>query len=208
MSTKSEKVPRETKTINVTVVVPTAPKVFEGLRQRFLRVPRTWRLSGGFIVLAFIVAAMTRSMLIDDRLSHAVENGLVAKAGESLIPTYQTSLPSGKTIQQLGGWKRVSPPSAAPVFAYADALGDAHITVSEQPIPDTFKPDIDINVGSLAAAYNASQKITVGKTTVYIGTSAQGPQSVIFRKNNVLILIKSTAKIGNDDWAGYIQSLR
>lgn len=118
-------------------------------------------------------------------------------------PTYQTVLPKGKTIDELGGWKRVSPPKNDPVFAYTDAIDGVPISVSEQPLPQSFKNDTDSQVADLAKKFNATDKIEAGSLAVYIGTSAKGPQSVIFAKNNLLVLIKSEKKVSDASWAKY-----
>lgn len=123
-------------------------------------------------------------------------------------PNYKTLLPAGKTIIQLGGWTRVSPSNSNPVYAFVDKIGDIPINVSQQPLPDNFKSDTNEQIASLAADFRAEEKITIGSTTVYLGTSAKGPQSAIFTKNNLLILIKSSVKINNDKWSSYINSLQ
>jgi len=132
-----------------------------------------------------------------------VKTGVLTKD----TPKFKTILPAGKTIQSLGGWTRVSPSSADPVFAFVDYIGKSPINLSQQPLPDSFKTDTDQQVADLASDFNASEKITVGSINVYIGTSVKGPQSVIFAKNNLLILIKSSVKINNDKWAEYINNL-
>lgn len=127
---------------------------------------------------------------------------------EKGTPDYQTLLPADKSIADLGGWTRVSPPSSTPVFAYIDKINDAQINVSQQPLPDEFKTDTAQQVEQMAEASNATEKITVGDIIVHIGTSSEGPQSVIFSKNNLLVLIKSDVSIENDQWANYINNLR
>ena len=122
-------------------------------------------------------------------------------------PEYRTVLPGGKSIDELGGWERVSPPEKDPVFAYADAINDIPISVSQQPLPDSFKTDTASHIADLAKAYNATTKIVAGDTTAYIGTSAKGPQSVILTKKNLLILIKSQKTIENIVWEEYVKSL-
>ncbi len=122
-------------------------------------------------------------------------------------PNYATILPSGKNIADLGGWKRVSPPERDPVFAYVDKINGTPINVSQQPLPSSFKPDTDSKIADLAKSFSATDKVSAGDMAIYIGTSAKGPQSVIFTKNNLLILIKSTVKIDDKDWATYIESL-
>jgi hypothetical protein len=120
---------------------------------------------------------------------------------------YQTVLPDNKSIDSLGGWKRVSPPNTDAVYAYIDAIDGIAISVSQQPLPASFKDDSDGQVAELAKKFDATDKLTAGDTKVYYGTSAKGPQSVIFTKNGLLILMKSQAKIDPNSWAKYIKSL-
>lgn len=122
-------------------------------------------------------------------------------------PEYRTVLPDGKSAVELGGWTRISPPGKDPVFAYEDKINDVPISVSQQPLPETFRADIAGHIAELAKGYNATTKISAGDTTVYIGTSSKGPQSVILTKRNLLILIKSQKTIDNTAWEEYVKSL-
>lgn len=122
-------------------------------------------------------------------------------------PGYQTVIPDGKSIDQLGGWKRVSPPKTEPVYAYSDTLDSVSISVSQQPLPKTFEGDPRDQVAELAKRFNATDEIDANGTKVYVGTSAKGPQSAIFTKNGLLVLIKSQQKIDDKAWAFYVESL-
>lgn len=123
-------------------------------------------------------------------------------------PSYQTVLPSGRSISNLGGWHRVSPPGSANVFAYDDSIDDVKISVSEQPLPASFEKDPSGKVAEFAKQIlHANDKIEAGKTVVYVGTSSKGPQSATFTKNNLLVLIKSESAIRNSSWAEYVRSL-
>lgn len=122
-------------------------------------------------------------------------------------PDYETVLPAGKSIRELGGWKRVSPPEKEPVFAYADVIDGVSVSVSQQPLPASFKRDTDNQVAELAKKFNATHKIDGNDSSIYVGTSAKGPQSVIFTKGDVLVLIKSQKKINDTAWTAYAQSL-
>lgn len=126
---------------------------------------------------------------------------------EKGIPDYDTVVPKGMTPATIT-WTRVSPPDHNPVYTYIDTIGKVTINVSEQPIPDDFQVDPVASVEKLASSYNANQKIIVGSDTVYIGTSEKGPQSVIFIKNNVLVLIKTDTGLSTDQWMSYISSLQ
>lgn len=131
------------------------------------------------------------------------------KTAKTIIqnPGYSTILPSNKSIIQLGGWVRVSPAGSEPVYAFNDSIDGISISVSEQPLPASFKADVEAGVAQLAKGYNAADTIKSGDSTIYIGTSAKGPQSVIFTKNGLLVLIKSEKKIENAAWSSYAASL-
>ncbi len=123
-------------------------------------------------------------------------------------PDYQTVLPRGKTIEQLGGWTRVSPPDHNPVYAYVDKVGLVTITVSQQPLPDGMQTDSEAEINQIAIGYNATQKIPAGDTTIHLGTSSKGPQSAIFVKKKTLVLIKAAAALTTDQWMMYVSSLQ
>lgn len=123
------------------------------------------------------------------------------------MPTHSTILPPDRTVDQLGGWQRVSPPEEEPVFAYADKLDETTISVSQQPLPESFASNIEASVKKLAEDYSATTTLEAADTTVYIGRSARGPQSVIFTKNGLLVLIKSQNTIPNQAWISYINAL-
>lgn len=121
-------------------------------------------------------------------------------------PTYKTITPADKTAGAVT-WKRVSPPNSDAVYAYSDKIDNVVIMVSQQPLPDAFKDDPDGKTGELAKGFGATTKIDADGTKVYLGASSEGPQSVIFAKNNLLILMKSQSKISNDGWTNYIKTL-
>lgn len=121
---------------------------------------------------------------------------------------YQTLTPYGKPTEQLGGWHRVSPPKATPVYAYTDTIDSVSITVSQQPLPDKFIEGTDAELAELAKNFNATNEIKANGVKVYVGTSSKGPQSALFIKSGLLILIKSQSKINDDAWARYAESLR
>jgi len=146
------------------------------------------------------VALFISALIINDQAT-------VITTSPTEAPTYLTVLPQGKTIATLGGWQRVSPTDSDPVYAFADSINGTGITVSEQPLPASFKDDVDAQIAALAKGYDATDQITAGDTTVYIGTNAKGPQSVILTKDNLLILIKSQDTLSNGDWKNYISSL-
>jgi len=150
----------------------------------------------GLVVVGFVCAGIFMRTSADSN----------ASAEQS--PSYPTVLPKEKSIGSLGGWKRVSPPEKDPVFAFSDTLDGVSISISEQPLPASFKNDTDNQVAGLAQKFSATDKLETGAITAYIGTSSKGPQSVIFTKNDLLILIKSEQKVADTSWTAYIRALQ
>lgn len=123
-------------------------------------------------------------------------------------PNFQAILPKGKTIESLGGWEKLTSPNGDVFYAYADTVNGVNVNVSEQQLPGKFKNDLTNQMQAMARAYNANTKLDANGTTVYVGTSAKGPQSVLFTKNDLLVLMKSWAAIPDADWITYINSFQ
>lgn len=155
------------------------------------------------------VAAITISLAIIAGGYFVIQSNTNASNPDKPIldPGYRTVLPNDKSISDLGGWRRVSPPEKEPVYAYTDTLDSVRISVSQQPLPDDFKNSTKEHVAELAKKFNATTEVDASGTSVFIGTSAKGPQSVIFTKKNVLVLIKSQQKIDTKSWQRYAASL-
>lgn len=126
---------------------------------------------------------------------------------EQGTPEYPTLLPSGRTIESLGGWTRVSPRERNPVFAYSDTIDGKTINVSQQPVPEEIRGDIDVQIENIALDFRATEKFSAAGTTAYIGISSNGPQFIIMAKNDILILMRSSVPIPIESWAAYINSL-
>ena len=141
-------------------------------------------------------------------LQHAHEKALTQDAvlqGTSTVaqsPDFSTVLPDGKTIDKLGGWGRVSPPGSAAAYGYSDILGSVHIVVSEQQIPDNF------NLANVAKQFGASQLVTASDgTAVYCGGSSTISEAITAKKG-LLILLRSSGAVTNQQWLSYIASLQ
>lgn len=154
-------------------------------------------------IIITIVTLIGSSLLIWLLIRHHDIN----VSSRAKMPEYQTVLPGTKPISELGGWRRISPPQKDPVFAYADTIGDVSISISQQPLPASFRSDVDGQVAEMAKKFNATTKIDAEGTKVYIGTSVKGPQSAILTKHDLLILIKSQSKIDDVAWVEYVKSL-
>lgn len=199
------------RTVEVKIEIPNLPPLHPRAKKAVTTIKsasKPKKYTAAICIIA--LAAFGGYQLFTNNLSRSFVGG-DASASSRLTkgnPEYKTILPANKTIEQLGGWTRISPPGGNPVFAYVDRIGNATLSVSQQPLPDTLRGDTAAKVAELAQGFKATEKFSAGGTTVHIGTSADGPQSIIFDKSNLLILIKSSARLENNLWAEYVSSLR
>jgi hypothetical protein len=200
-----------TRTVEIKIAYPSLPThpAVTRIKNKVSTLPRK-KIAVGGVLFAITLMAFSGYFLITNRNPDVAAENTPTRSPSELLrgtPDYPTRLPHGKTIEDLGGWTLVSPPDRNPVYAYVDFIDEVQINVSQQPLPEDFLTDTEDKVELLARGYKASEKITVGDTMVHIGTSTLGPQSVIFYKDNLLVLIKSTVKVSSDKWAAYINSL-
>lgn len=190
---------------------PLESSAYKKIQSKLTIIPRKNKIVG---IIIFIVAIALSIKFLQMTKQDTKKNTNTPRTTITMpklikgTPDYLTVLPKGKTIAALGGWTRISPPDASPVYTYIDKIGNVQINVSEQPLPDSFKPNPLQQLQQLAKNENATDKITVGNIAVYIGTSSNGPQSAFFIKNNLLILIKSDSIINQNQWIEYIDFLQ
>ena len=158
-------------------------------------------------VIAISLFIWLRPHIFPERTSH--DGGSLGTSSDSGTltkgtPSYTTITSSGKTME----WTRVSPPNTSAVYAYTDTIAGIPITVSEQPLPKELQGDTESKLEDLAKNYGANRFITADATKVYIGTSVKGPQSIIFSKQSLLVLIKAASALNDEQWKLYIASLR
>lgn len=153
--------------------------------------------------LILLVAAIAGGTIMFNTLK---ANNSTVQTG--VQPTFQAILPANTSIEDLGGWQKLTPPNSDPFFVYIDEIDSILVNVSQQALPNGFASDLDTKVSEVAKAYNATGTLDANGTKVYIGNSAKGPQSVIFSKNNLLVLIVSQQKIQDESWISYINSLK
>lgn len=155
----------------------------------------------GAVALLFLVAGILLFTLQVSEQTKEAEKAVI------VTPDFRSFVPSGKTIEQLGGWQKLTPPDGEPFYVYSDSIDSVPIAVTQQKLPASFVNDPTSNLASLAEAYSATNSFEVEGTKVYIGNSSKGPQSVLLSKGSVLILIKSENVITDDAWKAYIASL-
>lgn len=161
-----------------------------------------------WVIASCAVAVAVGGIVVATHFRQQTQTATTPASSTHDAVTYQTVTPDGKPATSLGNWQRVSPKDREPAYAYIDSLDGVHISVTQQPLPEKFIEATDSQVAQLARDFNATQEIKASGVKVYVGTSAKGPQSALFIKNGLLILIKSQSKISDNAWARYAESLR
>lgn len=198
--------PTTKKRREIILVLPPLPKIKIPQKLKTSLNTRRRRVVASIILSVIFVAAMSWYFLFER--NHATK--YIPNVKVTLVkgtPNYATILPIGKSSSDLGGWTRVSPPTSNPVYAYVDKIGTIQVNVSEQPLPDAFKNNVESEIQQVAQAQGATEKITLGAITIHIGTYDKNTQRAIFSKNNLLILITSNNMLSNNQWAAYVTSL-
>lgn len=155
-------------------------------------------------ILAVVGVFIIKPNFVDKQFK---ANGVKIEELAAKTPQFKTFLPEGKTIDELGGWHKLTPPNSSVVFVFLDKIDNVRIRVTQQTMPEDFLDDKNSQIEQLAKNFKADEKITVGDTAAYVGTNISGVQSVIFEKENTMILITSASKISNESWSKYIADL-
>ena len=190
---------------------PRAITAIERVRQLPLRYQLL--VIGAFVLGIIVIVAWTifvvRYQLETTDARSSTKTGTSSSGAKSgpkkAMPTFSTLTPGGSKVDN---WNLVSPPGRDPVYAYTDTIDNIDVIVSQQPLPESLSKDPGSAIKDLATSYAALETLKVGNTTVYTGVSSTGPQSIIFTKNDRLILIKADKEIDPTALSDYIKSLR
>lgn len=174
-----------------------------GIRNVVAKWPRKYVVAGCStlgVVVVFGVAALV--------ISGSSEKGSdkpEVLSGNTAQPTFAYSLPKGDS-------KSIDAPvkydSQRKVVNFRDSIGGVGITISQQPLPESFKDDPQNKVKKLAEDFSATEVLSTATPTAFLGTAIEGPQTVIFTKKDLLVFIQSEKKIDNKDWAEYVTNLQ
>lgn len=124
----------------------------------------------------------------------------------STVPEYKTLAPNGDVTDTTS--QKISYDPQKKVSSFTDKINGYDVTVSMQPIPDTFKPAIGDNVKKVAEQFSATTVLSVDNGAAYLGTSPKGPQSFVGYRGDLLVFMTSLQKIEDKAWAEYFDSLK
>ncbi len=216
-SQKQPRVKRNTHTIEIKLEVPEFKKTEAIAKKTHQKAKKLWQyksfrlfIAAGFVVVIafFTITILANNQSQDVDVKKDGKTPINKQDVDAQVPYYDTLIPAGKTIEQLGGWTRSSPVDRNSGFVYVDYIRDNRITVNQQILPEDFKVDTNVQMDAIAKSLNATEVITVEGLTVHIATSSKGPQTIIFNKDGLLVFLRSSVKLSNNDWIGYINALQ
>lgn len=121
-------------------------------------------------------------------------------------PTFKVLYPSDKA--DLEAVTRKSP-SGVLLHTYRDSIDGVEIEVTQQELPASFKDSPVTELEKVAKNFQAVNVIQIDESLVYHGLDEKtGVQSLFAVKSDTLISIRSSQKLSDDKWAGYILSLK
>lgn len=179
------------------------------LRLPKLRIPELSRRVrwGGMMLVCVLIALISLSIVsTKNRGNKTHSEGGAVLAGNATKPDFPFLLPEGKKEETEGG--KIGYDAQRKVVSFTDKVGIVNITVSQQPLPESFNTDSEKQLETLAKNFSANEIIVPSNPKVFLGTSAKGPQTAIFYKNDLLVFIQSSSKIDKIDWTDYIRGLR
>lgn len=128
------------------------------------------------------------------------------KVEEDDIQDLTTYIPSGKTVDSLGGLTKTTKEGSNPLYSFSDKIGNVEITVNQQKIPDDSIPVEELLEEMASKDDYSAISVKSDGLKLYVKTGANGLQYVFFHKDDTLIMIVSAAVISNDSWIAYALS--
>lgn len=181
------------------------------MRRPRLRVPRVVKKNAKPLtvvaILLFFVAggALALKNTSKDDISQSGSDTKAVLSQNQVKPDFTYILPKGKSA---GADMAVKFDPEKKVVNFQDSIGGVPITISQQQLPTSLKEDTQNRVKKLAEEFAATEVLSTANPTAYLGTSAKGPQTIIFAKKDLLIFIQSSKEIDNHDWAEYVTNLQ
>ncbi len=169
----------------------------------------------GLVVLSFILRPLVGSPAkpsepssgTQGTLGESTATGATDALQEVEATEFELLYPAGVNPDNVKVVK-INPENTATVYSYVDKLENSQLRISEQKVPDSFKPGTDAALQKLADSFNAKSIIQIDDSKVYHGKNEAGgtAQSLLFIKNDLLILIAASQAVSDDKWAAYITS--
>jgi hypothetical protein len=169
----------------------------------------------GLIALSFILRPLLGSLAKPGESNSGSQETLgQSTAGESsgalqevTSTEFELLYPAGVNPDNVKVVK-INPENTATVYSYIDKFENTQLRISEQRVPESFKPATEAALQKLAESFNAKSVVQIDNAKVYHGKNEGGgtAQSLLFIKKDLLIFIAASQGLTDDKWAAYISS--
>ncbi|MBI5357358.1 hypothetical protein HZB74_00700 [Candidatus Saccharibacteria bacterium] len=171
----------------------------------FLKNPKTYLIIG-FIV--FIVGAASFLLINRDNKDNAPSAEQTATTSQvkeepvSHDPPFSPALPPSGINKE-----EVSYNPERNFAKFDDSIDGIAIAVSQQSLPEDFKSDPEAKLEELAKGFEATKIIQTGSGLAYIKETEEGPETIIFKKFDLLVFIRTQNKVSETSVISYINNL-
>lgn len=191
------------KEIAISLSLPKVPKAsLSNVKEKLSSVPR-WKYGVAALVLTPVIIIGAGVLGGNGNGANKTE---VQGTQQAATPDFSPLLPNGDITNTVS--QKVQYDANKKVANYTDKIDGTSVTISLQQLPATFKPDIATNIKKVAEQFSANDKLEVDNGDAFIGTSEKGPQSLVGYRGDLLVFMKSEAKIDNASWVAYFNSLK
>lgn len=201
-----------TKRIEIALTLPDTEKIKKKSLAKISKLSKKQKIATAGI-LGILVVAVGVNTLRGDKPNNQTDNsGVLGQSQSQKIPVNQSPefavlKPADKKVEDLGGFARVSPPGSAAAYTFVDNINGTSIKVTQQEIPPSIKEKPVVGLEKLAKDFNASQIVQIDDVAAYIGLSEQGPQTLIFLKDGLLVFIVAEREVPELQWVEYVSKL-
>lgn len=201
---KSKPVPPATKEIAISLTLPEVKLPQKHAKKASKKLKNTPKWAYAVAALVLVPAFLITWGAVSGKPNK--KQGNVQGTEAVAIPDFQTLSPNGDITDTTS--QKINYDPVKKVASFTDKINGFEVTVSMQPLPATFKPDIATNVKKVADQFLATTKLDVDNGAAYLGTSGKGPQSFVGYRGDLLVFMKSGEKIDTKAWAEYFNSLK
>lgn len=195
-----------------------ADEYIKSVRKFLSKIPKKSVLLVGGVVIVFLAVFSStgtdrsKDINSNDELPTTLGSSTdTISSGSSTVPAlkpvtpdFDLLYPNGVEIETV----KISPDNNALVYAFLDTVDGVDIRLSQQLLPKEVLSSQTTEVEKIANSFSATSIIEVDGNRIYHGYNEEsGVQSLVFVKNERLILVSAVSKIPDEKWLSYYLDL-
>lgn len=171
----------------------------------FLKKPKTYLLAGSVIFVIGIISFVAISKDNKNNTIATESDGTTNQVKEEPVshdPPFSPALPSSGIEKE-----DISYNPERNFAKFDDSIDGIAVSVSQQSLPEDFKSDSESKLEELAKGFDTTKTIQAGSGLAYIKETDEGLETIIFKKFDLLIFIRTQDKVSDDSVVQYIDNL-